>query len=103
MAVVKTVWTEDKIKRLLETSKLAVERGVVAIYNLQTTSEKATESTEVFNRVGFNAFDATFGSSLARRILSNRRLTEAQLGKARTLVIKYRKQLTAIANDTILQ
>jgi len=90
-------WTEKEIVVLLEKNDKAVERAVVAIYNLQTNTEKSAESTMVLNDIGFAANDAPMGSYLAKWILSGKKLSGKFLMIARKMAIKYRKQLLEIA------
>lgn len=91
------VWTEQKIVALLNTSVRAVERGLVAIYRLQTEDEKSSETTKHTNGVGFSGADANTGSYLAKWVMSGKHLSGEFVGKGRKIALKYRKQLLAIA------
>lgn len=90
-------WTVEKIVTLLNTNNLAVERGIVAIYNRQTADEKRVQHTIHNNKIGFSAPDGKKGTYFARWILSGRNLTGHHLVAARRLAIKYRAQLLNIA------
>ena len=90
-------WTPDAIRALLDRSDKAVERAVVAIYNLQTHDEQAREDTIHRNGVGFAACHAHRGSYYARWILAGRHLTGQHLDKARRMVRHYVGQLNEIA------
>lgn len=103
MVMTKT-WAKEDIRVLLEKSPLAVERGLVAVYNNQTFAEKSTEETTILNGVGFSRYDARVGTSLALRIIQSALpgekpcLDRGGLNLARRIVLKYSGQLAAIAN-----
>lgn len=90
--------TREDIERRLRLSISAVEQALITLYRMQTDDEKTNNVTIHKNHVGFNAFDAEFGSNLARQIRSGRPLTGAQIQSARRLVLKYAQQLTDIEN-----
>lgn len=100
------VWTKEEIRDRLEQSNVWLERGIVAIYNKQTSVEQGSEQTIEDNGVGFNGRDANYGSSLARQIqLSQRpegeRLSMKQREAGRRMMKKYAGQLARIANRKI--
>jgi hypothetical protein len=86
-----------QIVALLERSDHAVEKAIVRIYDRQTKDEKATETTNHLNGIGFQACDARRGTYWARLILSGRHLFADRMPKARAMVVKYRAQLTVLA------
>jgi len=88
--IVPKVWNEAEIVNLLLNSDKAVERGVLAIYNRQATLKD--------NGVEFSGPDAKLGSYYARWIISGRNLSGKHLNNARKMMVKYRRQLTEIAN-----
>lgn len=92
------VWNEVEITNLLLTNDRAVERGILAIYNRQTESEKRSNATLQSNGEGFAGPDASLGSYYARWIMSGRSLSGKHLDKARKMTIKYRRQLVEVAN-----
>lgn len=94
-------WTESEIKENLRKSDKWVERAIVAIYDLQTESEKRAKGTNRYNGVGFNKVDAGFLSDLAESSKKYGGLTEAQIEYGREAIMKYAGQLTAIANDNL--
>jgi hypothetical protein len=51
--------------------------------------------------VGFNGFDAEFGTSLAKRLLSGYLLSDKQKVAGRKMIIKYLGQLLKIANKEL--
>ena len=90
-------WTPEAIKEKLLTNQTWLERAIVAIYEKQTASERATEATLIRNDIGFNAVDAHTGSYMAKWIKSGKRLSGKFLDKARKMMPKYAVQLAAIA------
>lgn len=92
------IWTEESIVELLIKSDRAVERGILAIYALQTESEKNSQTTNQHNNIGFSGADASSGSYYAEWLNSGNKLTGKHLDKARKMVIKYSKQLLQIVN-----
>lgn len=84
--------------------KAVVGRALVAIFSNQTIAEKAGNSTEEDNGIGFSGADARSGSLTAKSYLKNRTLADWQVerwtkpgknGFAR--LTKYHKQLNQIA------
>lgn len=63
------VWTEDKIRNLLETKDSAVENAIVRLFKLQTASEQNSRHTDTHNGVGFNAADSVAGTHFAQWLL----------------------------------
>ena len=99
------MWTEAKIVELLkpETNpnyQTAVTRAIIAIYNNQTSEEKSCEGTITDNGIGFSASDARLGTYMAKyAIKESKPISGEFLVKAQKMAIKYRKQLTQIANS----
>ncbi len=104
-------WIKEEIQTNLRDNDTWVIRGVVAIYNLQTTDEQRKQETTENNGVGFNGVDGYIMSSFAEQIqtwMNNRSprkfrfpLSQKQLKIARKKIIKYAGQLTKIANSEI--
>lgn len=93
------MFTKDQIKGLLETNDKAVCRGVLAIFEYQTSYEKEANMTNEDNGVGFNGADADILSSFAKGIKRYGNLTEKQMVIARKKMMKYAGQLAKIANE----
>lgn len=89
----------DYIEKLLINNPLAVERGIVALYKLQTPAEQQFDRTFHHNKMGFNEVDARLGSYYAKWILKGNKLNDKHLRRARKIVLKYKKQLHKIANQ----
>lgn len=100
-------WTEDEVVSLLEGDDLAVERALVALYDRQTRDEKRASDTRHDNQRGFSAAHAATGSFYARLVLKgwkqdghrkNTHLFPRKLARARSMVLRYRRQLVDVAN-----
>ena len=91
------VWTKDDIKTLLQTNDMAVEKGILRLYSLQTEEERAAGATVVYNGMGFNGVDATFLTSIAQWLLAGKKLTKSQLHHSRRKILKYSGQLAKLA------
>lgn len=87
----------DYIRWLLTTNDKAVERAMVALYEMQTATEQNAQATSESNGKGFNYYDARSGSYYAKWVKSGRSLTGHHLVKARVMSMKYAKQLAKLA------
>ena len=90
-------YNRGKIQDMLVFNDRAVLRAVVAIYKLQTDEEKNAETTKESNGRGFTGVDAPILSSFAKQILQRGTLSHKQLDMARRKMMKYWRQLAAIA------
>lgn len=93
------IWTQDEIKKLLETRPDFVKRSLVKMYNRQIDLEKRTKQTRVYNGDGFNKPDGYKLSSFAEFYNRNGYLTNKQIYVVRKRLMKYSNQLTNIANS----
>ena len=84
---------------MLEKSSLAVIRGVLAIYKLQTGDEQEGWCTKHLNGCGFSSVDASFGTEMALKITGGENLSKKQLEACRKMMRKYVGQLVRIANS----
>ena len=87
------VWNKDNLKELLKTNDKAVERAITVIYSYQTLAEQESEQTCSLNGVGFNQFDTSFLSTLAKQLEYGNHLSDWQLNVARKKIVKYTGQL----------
>lgn len=109
------IWSEEEIRRRLETEDLFVMRAICALFRRQEDFERLTRATTVQNFQGFNAFHAKTGSRYAkymsdghddgvfrRPISGTEKNAEGQeiprIEKARKIALFYVKQLTELAN-----
>jgi len=91
-------WTARRMKETLLKSDEAVQRALVVLYKQQTPEERSENRTVERNNSGYNMMDAQFGSKLAKKVLSEKNLSPVEIRLARTMVIKYVKQLTELQN-----
>jgi hypothetical protein len=94
--------TKVEILNKLDTNVRWLERAILALDARQTDDERSSGATVYDNDKGWNAFDASFGSYLARYIKGSRRPEGERLSgnwivKARRMVRKYAGQLSRIA------
>lgn len=92
------VWTRDEITTMLNTSTHAVERAMVALWELQEEDERADGNTRHHNGRGFAHSTVGSGTYFANWVRSGRRLTGRHLAKARRIALFHAGQLTAMAN-----
>lgn len=86
-----------KIQALIDTNDRAVMRGILAVYEYQTSTEQAYGGTTDANGVGFSGVDAELLSSFATQLKKGRTLSEKQMVYARKKIRKYWNQLRVIA------
>lgn len=94
-------WTRNEIENLLNSNDLAVERGIVRLFELQTSDEQESETTNHHNNVGFCGWAARNGTYYAKWVKSGRKLTGNHLAKARKIALHHAGQLVNIANKEI--
>ena len=94
-------WKKEDIKELLETNDIAVIRGWIRIYELQTEDEKQTEDTHHNNSVGFTGADGYILTSMMNNYIKWGQLTEKQFNLIKKKMMKYAGQLAKIANGEI--
>ena len=95
------MWTEEQIVGVIKSKEWALERAIVAIQARQTADEQEAEVTRHSNAVGWSASDARKGGYMARWISGGskpRKLNGEWRAKGLALAVKYRRQLTEIAN-----
>jgi len=85
------------IKYKLNNDKQWLERGIVAIFEKQTTVEQRVGASLQSNDVGFNGYDANLMSHYAVKIIRGGHLWGAQYNEARAKMLKYAGQLANIA------
>lgn len=75
-------------------------RAIVLLYQGQTMDEQAHCMTKHHNKIGFDAADALKGTYLAKKILSNRKLSTTEFILAGKIATKYAgTQLLSIAKE----
>lgn len=86
-------WTQERVKTNMQNSDKALIKGLLLVYSNQTSSEQAHGDTHLLNSVGFNSADATFLSSIALWVQTNQKLSDRQIFRTRTKMLKYSKQI----------
>ena len=94
-------WTKEEIKTLLETNDIAVLRGWIRIYELQTEDEKLSENTYYNNGVGFSGWDGKILCSMMENFKKWETLSPKQFSVIKKAMLKYSGQLTKIANGEV--
>ena len=88
----------DFIKNMLRTNRVWATKGLLRIYERQTASEQASQTTHDHNGVGFTGADAEILSSFAQQVLGNRFVgSEKQLRILHHKMPKYARQLEGLA------
>lgn len=93
-------YTRESISNLLATNDRAVARALLVLFKRQTTAERTTNSTHVWNERGFTGADAHWGCINAKLVLRTGYLTPRQLAYWRQRnrrgvmrIAKYHRQL----------
>lgn len=90
------------IKEMLRTSSAWQLRALTVIYDRQTPMEKATESTEEDNNIGFSGAHAEICSSFAMQYQSRGSLSPKQMSILAKIMPRYWKQILSVTDDTKL-
>lgn len=91
----------EVIKEGLSSSPAWAERGLLALYSLQTEAEKANPNTvHESNGRGFSPVDQIFLSDLARQALRDVDFSDRQMDWLYKLLPKYGKQLLSLIRET---
>lgn len=97
-APAKRIWTEDEIKHYIQTNDKSLYGALKKLYACQTADEQNSGETKENNGKGFNGLDAPILSSFCEFLNKTGFLTPKQKILARKKLVKYTKQLTALAN-----
>lgn len=85
------------VREMLLTNNEWLVRGMMALYNRQTSDEVASEDTKHQNARGFNSSDAMILTSFSKQWLARNWLSDNQLAIMRRKMVKYAGQLARIA------
>ena len=86
------------IRERLATNRQWATRGLVRIYEHQTSDEQTSMETKHHNGVGFTGADAEILTSIAKQVLAGRQLSEKQFNKVVFKKMpKYARQLESIS------
>ena len=83
---------------VLEHSSEACLQAIVHLWDRQTWDEKEEKATHWRNRRGFSVPDARAATDLAEKVRIGAPINATEIAFARRLAIKYRRQVTNIAN-----
>lgn len=95
------VWTCEEITDLLKRNDKFVINSLIILHSYQTKEEQYNKSTDEANGVGFNAYDAGPLTDVYDWMAKNNVITFKQVNFVRKKIIKYKRQLTAIANHEL--
>lgn len=95
------IWTVEEVKDLLRRNDEMVRKSLIKLYHLQTIDELNEKTAKHRNDIGFNRFDAAFGTDMAQQVIDGVQLTDRQIMFSRQMLRKYAKQLTAVANGEL--
>lgn len=87
------------IKDKVGTNQQWAIKGLLRIFEFQTASEQATESTNEDNGVGFSGVDAEILTSFAKQISKGRNMSPKQMAIIHKKMPKYARQLMNIAEE----
>jgi hypothetical protein len=91
-------WTRKEIEDGLRTDDKWLIRGLLALYERQTTTEQRVEETKEKNFRGFSAADAPKLTGIAKFYLRRKFISSRQKDLVRARIMKYAAQLAQIAN-----
>lgn len=81
--------TAKTVKNALETSNVAVIKGLQFLYSQQTADEQEAKDTAYKNHRGFKVCDAKSASDIVERINKGETLSMADMAQARHICMKY--------------
>lgn len=90
------------LKSKMKDDKKWAVRGLIRVYQLQTSDEQQGHTVTYANGVGFTAFDADILSSFAEQVGKGRSLSDKQVSILKRLMPKYAGQLLTVADTTKL-
>lgn len=91
------------LKLKLATNESWAKRALLKIYDAQTNDEQATETTHLYNNVGFTGVDAKILSSMAKQLQYKKTLTERQMKIVFKKMPKYWSQIEDISDKDLLR
>ena len=91
------------IKHMLATNKTWQTRALVTIFDRQTETEKAAESTMLHNNIGFTGCDGQILASFAKQWLNRKWLSAKQFSILNRRIPRYWHQIYEISDKTKLE
>jgi hypothetical protein len=92
-------YNKEDIQAKLKSSDKWLIRGLLAIYNNQTSHEKVVEGVVEDNGIGFNGVDGEILTKMAKWYNDKGWLSPKQIALVRRKMLKYAGQLAKIANE----
>jgi hypothetical protein len=94
-------WDRTRVEAILANNKALQMRALVALYEAQTPTEQAWNSTVVANGAGFNKNDAEILSSFAEQLTKRGFLTGKQMILLRKKLPKYWRQIIPLISPEV--
>ena len=94
---------KDRVERLrlmLGTNSKWAVKGLLRIFENQTSGEQEIDATVEHNGIGFTGADANILSSFAKQIADGRQMSEKQMGIIFKRMPKYAKQLEGVSRSS---
>jgi hypothetical protein len=95
---VQSKWNKETVTTLLMSNSKAVEHAILVVYKNQTADEQRSETVKYHNGEGFLPMHARRGTYYANWINSGKHLNGRHLEIARTMTLKYTRQLIDAIN-----
>ena len=96
------MWKKEEIRTMLDENNRAALRGLAVIHSLQTESEKASRSAQIWNGVGWSGVDAEIMTNLYEWHERYGRFSQKQWALVHRKIRRYAGQLTKVANGEIV-
>lgn len=93
------IWTEDEIVIYIQKNDKVLYGALRKLYDCQTEDEQNSGEAHHKNGVGFSGVDAEILTSFAEFLNKTGFLTGKQKTICRKKLVKYKKQLTRLANE----
>ena len=87
------MYTKEFIKEKLSTDLRWIERGLIVLYNRQTTDEQQSKNTKHLNGRGFNSVDSSFLTYCSEYILKGNHLSGKYLERVKKRLPRYWNQI----------
>ncbi|MBP5422688.1 MAG: hypothetical protein J6Y78_09635 [Paludibacteraceae bacterium] len=88
---------KEALRNQLATRPQQALKGLLRIYEYQTSQEKVAGETLEYNNVGFSGCDSKILSSMAEQFLSRGTLSEKQMKVVMRIIPRYAGQLIKIS------
>jgi hypothetical protein len=86
-------YTKEIIQHNLSTNPKWIERGLIVLYNRQTSDEQNSGQTRIDNGMGFNGSDSRYLTYCSKWILRGNHLSGHHIQKCGSKLKKYWRQI----------